>query len=268
MGSEGRARGARRAFAAVLAVVLVAGTTSCVRLVWKEATDRYGLGRPVTEVRLAQSDGDVVFRHRPGAEAVLTRSLRYSRHEAKTPATSHRVEGETLVLEGCGLHCTATYDLVLPERARITGESDGGDVSAEGALSVDLEVDSGTVVLNEVVEGVSLRGNSSNASITGAGGPLDVRLDSGDLRATGMTKGPVTVTTGSGHVELALAEPASVRARTDSGQLTVRVPAGAYKVVTETDSGKVDITGVVNDRDAAYELFLRTDSGNMVLGRV
>ncbi|ATE57764.1 MULTISPECIES: DUF4097 family beta strand repeat-containing protein [Actinosynnema] len=268
MGSEGRARGARRSFAVALAVVLVAGTASCVRLVWKEATDRYGLGRPVTEVRLAQSDGDVVFRHRPGAEAVLTRSLRYSRHEAKTPATSHRVDGETLVLEGCGLHCTATYDLVLPDLVRITGESDGGDVSAEGALSVDLEVDSGNVVLNQTAEGVSLRGNSSDVSLSGAGGPLDVRLDSGNLRATGMTGGPVTVTTGSGRVELGLVAPASVRARTDGGALTVRVPAGAYKVVTETDSGEVDITGVVDDKAAPYELFLRTDSGNMVIGRV
>ncbi len=216
-----------------------------------------GLGTTTTEdvpltgdvrtVVLDVGSGDVTVRHDPAAAVPrLERRLQY---RGAAPGATTAQDGDRLALNGCpGGNCSVDYELVLPAAgAAVSGELGSGAVELAGVGAVDVALGSG------------------DARLSGVTGPVDVRVSSGDVLGEGLG-GDTTVTSSSGSVTLDLAQPASVRVRVSSGDVTVAVPAGDYAVRTEAESGETR-SAVPSTAGAAHVVDVATDSGDVAVGR-
>jgi DUF4097 and DUF4098 domain-containing protein YvlB len=162
---------------------------------------------------------------------------------------------------------------------RVLGEVGSGDVEVVGVASVEVNAASGNVVVrdlagpvrigtgsgdvrvNDVVGDVTSKAGSGGIRLDGVKGSVVVDSGSGDIDGTRMAGG-VTADTGSGDVRLELVSPQSVRAHSGSGNVTLRVPAGPYRVDARAGHGSRDI-GVTDDSKAERELWVHSDSGDV-----
>ncbi|TQM82106.1 putative adhesin [Saccharothrix saharensis] len=255
----------RIALVAGVAVAAALALSSCVRLVQNGFDDRHSVTDQVTEVRLQNGSGDVVVRSKEGAtETEVRRHVEYPKDAEKPSGVSHRVEGSTLVLDGCGSRCTVNYEVTVPSKdVRITGENTSGTVRLESVASVEVEVGSGDTTVRDVAGVVRVDTSSGDLTVSDVGGEFTGKVGSGSSKLTGM-RGPVTIDSTSGDVDVRLAAVNSVRADVGSGSVTVDVPEGAFKIDVETGSGEKDIK-VKHDPNAAATLTLRSSSGDVTV---
>ncbi|CCH35558.1 hypothetical protein BN6_83410 [Saccharothrix espanaensis DSM 44229] len=257
----------KRLALASVAAVLVAGTlSSCVRLVENSSSDTSDITDGVATVRIQNGAGNVRVRSAEGASGTqVVRKLEYPKDADKPTGATHRLEGDVLVLDGCGSRCTASYEVTVPSKdVKVTGENSSGDVALEGVASVDATFGSGNTTLRDVAGAVNVKNSSGDLVASDIGGAFTGKLGSGNTRLSKM-RGPVVVDDGSGDVDIELASPQSVNASAGSGNLTVRVPQGSYKVDADAGTGDKNLNGVKNDPGASVELVLRTDSGDLTL---
>ncbi|WP_020669276.1 DUF4097 family beta strand repeat-containing protein [Amycolatopsis nigrescens] len=179
---------------------------------------------PISDVRFDVAAGEVRIRVEPGAPVSFRREIDY---HGNRPGSTHRIEGRSLVLAGCGADCSVDYQLVLPERMPVVGLTSSGLVDVSGAASVDLQTSSGRVNLRDVA-------------------------------------GPAKVEAKSGDVDLTMGQPAGVTVRSDSGTVVLAVPQGPYRVSTEVDSGKSDVS-IPSDPAAPNLLDVRSKSGDVTI---
>ncbi|MFE2751034.1 DUF4097 family beta strand repeat-containing protein [Actinosynnema sp. NPDC059335] len=255
----------RIAVGAGVAVAAVLVLTSCVRLVQNGFDDRHSLSDRVTEVRVQNGSGNVTVRGGDsGAGTDIRRRVEYPKGRDKPEGVSYRLEGTTLVLDGCGSRCSVDYDVTLPSAdVRITGENSSGDVHLERVASVDLHVGSGNATFRDVAGSVRVDNSSGDLDVVAVGGDFTGRVGSGNTRLSGM-RGAVTVESSSGDVDLATDAVKSVRADAGSGNLTVVVPPGSYRVDAATGSGETAVS-VADDPNGAAELYLRSGSGDVTV---
>jgi len=237
----------RRVVAVLLAVgvggVLSGVLTGCGAFQQQERfSDDAKVEQAVRGVRLDTDSGSV--RISVGETASVHRDVGYG---GSRPGSTFRVEGDELVLSGCGeRNCWVDYTVVVPEGVRVLGESSSGDVEVRGAAAVDVRSASGSVTVREV------------------GGPVRVAASSGsvELVDTGDT---VAVEADSGDITIRAAKAAGVAAHASSGSIQVTVPRGAYRVSARSDSGEVD-NRVGDDLGAANHLDLDANSGDITIG--
>jgi hypothetical protein len=189
-----------------------------------------------------------------GQSMVQTR-LRWN--TPRQPSYRAELVGDTLTvrLRGCGFHifgayCEANVAMVVPP-------------------DVDLRVttDSGAVRIAGVHGPVRLNADSGNLDVTGLSGPLSARLDSGQFLGRNLTSPNVEVNVDSGDVNLQFdTAPAAVRARTDSGQVSIGVPPGSgpYGVRTHTESGQARVE-VTTGASTRHQIDAATDSGDITI---
>ena len=132
-----------------------------------------------------------------------------------------------MVLEGCGDHCGVDYDVVVPRGMAVGGHAAAGGVEIDGASTVDVRAQAGNVVARRI---------SGRATIDVDAGDVDVTFDA----------------------------PASAHLSSKAGNVTVGVPAGPYRVLTQARSGSGEI-GVVDDPAAQHVLDLTSKAGNVVV---
>ncbi len=255
----------RIALAAGVAVAAALALTSCVRLVQNGFDDQHSVTEQVTEVRLQNGSGNVTVRgEEGGTETAIKRRVEYPKDADKPGGVSHRMEGSTLVLDGCGSRCTVNYEVTVPTKGvRITGENSSGNVRLEGVASVEVEIGSGDASVRDVSGVVRVDNSSGDVDVADVGGEFTGKVGSGSTNLSGM-RGAVTVDSNSGDVVVRLAAVNSVRVDAGSGSLTVDVPEGAFKIDVEAGSGEKDIK-VKNDPNAAAELVLRAGSGDVTV---
>jgi hypothetical protein len=196
----------------------------------------------VRRVKLEIGGGSVNLR--TGDVPATTVHQRFSYHWDK-PGDGYKLEGDQLVLGGCGWNCTVDYDVVVPQGTTVTGDADSGDITIDGVASADVSADSGTVKIHNVA------------------GPVTAKADSGDIVGDGL-RGRVEARANSGAVKLTLDVPQDVLARADSGDVDLTVPRDNYRVQGDSDSGDRTI-GVIVDGSAPRTLDLTTDSGNVTV---
>lgn len=111
-------------------------------------------------------------------------------------------------------------------------------------------------------------GGSSDVRVERLAGALDVATGSGDVEVDGYRGAVVTVTAGSGDVELeSLRTPRRVWAQAGSGDVAITVPHAAYRVDVHTGSGDEDVQ-VADDPRSDRSIDVRTGSGDVeLLGR-
>ena len=230
----------------------------------------------VQQVRLEGGSGSVTIDTGSGSTTSIAQTVQYRGDRPKV--ATHRLEGSTLVLDtDCGRHCSADYRVTVPQGVAVTGRVGSGDISLAGVASADVESGSGTISITDVSGNVTAETGSGDVNARGIGGNVQAHTgsgtvttsdvtgtttadaNSGDVNARGVT-GNVDAETGSGTVEVALVAPASIRAQAGSGDVTLTVPEGSYRVVATTGSGDQHIT-VPNDPSAPNTLQAHTGSG-------
>jgi hypothetical protein len=269
-------------------VALLVGTvlTACgIRIVKYEFTDDQVVAEEFTSVRVRTSSGDVSIRHVPGlSETKIHRRVEHTKNNKPT-AVSHRVEGGALVLDDCGNDCQINYEVQVPSAAiTVLGDDVGsGDATIEGLASVDYRNGSGKITVRDIAGDVRVDSASGDFDATNVKGAVTATLNSGRIRldqlkgkavvhsSSGDITGTrldndVTADAGSGNVVLTFSSPRSVRVDTGSGDVTVRVPGGPYKVDVGAANGERSVT-VPTDPAAPVAVQVRTGSGEIkVLG--
>jgi Putative adhesin len=234
----------------------------------------------VRQVGLEGGAGSVSIDIGSGSTTSIEQTIQY-RGDRPTVAT-HRLEAGTLVLDtDCGRHCSADYRVTVPEGVAVTGRVDSGDIDLTGMVSVDVETGSGIISVADVTGNVTAETGSGDINARGIGGNVQVHsgsgiitasdvagtttaeASSGDVNARGVS-GNVDVETGSATIEVALMTPASIKATTGSGDVTLAVAQGHYRVVATTGSGDQHIT-VPNDPSAPNMLEAHTGSGQITI---
>ena len=268
----------KRVLAGITAVGVAAGLLSGCGLATREFSDAdTGIGSGVRSVRLAQEAGSVTIR--TGATASVRRTVHYLDDK---PGATHRVEGDALILEGCEQdNCWVDYDVVVPAGFALAGAVASGDVTVEGAGSVEMRSSSGDVTVRGVSGGVSVEATSGQVELVDVGENASVRVTSGDVDVRGVRgdatvrskSGTVTVTGAGGKVDVEAtsgdvavdaAEVVDITANATSGTLDITVPRARYRVAVEADSGEID-NAVANDPAGQAALHLSAASGDVTV---
>ncbi|WP_434452126.1 DUF4097 family beta strand repeat-containing protein [Lentzea sp. E54] len=277
----------RTALVALLAGTVLTVLTGCgIRIMKYEFADDHVVAEKYTSVRVRSDNdsGDVTIRYQQGlTETKIHRKVEHTK-DNKPSGIAHHVEGTTLVLNGCGNDCEINYEVVVPSAdITVVGDIGSGDTIVEGVAAVEFKTGSGRITTRDIAGDVKVKTGSGDFTATRIGGTVTADLgsgqidldsvkgkvlavsSSGDIDGTALDN-EVIVDAGSGRVDLTLTTARSVRVNSSSGDVTVRVPGGPYKVTGSTSSGDRRIH-VATDPSASLELNLTTGSGEVdVLG--
>jgi hypothetical protein len=273
----------RMALVALLAGAVLTVLTGCgIRIMKYEFSDDHVVAEKYTSVKIRsdQDSGDVTIRYQQGlTETKIHRKVEHGR-DNKPSGVAHRIEGSTLVLDGCGRDCEINYEVLVPSAdISVVGDIGSGDTIFEGLASVELKTGSGRVTTRDIAGDVKVKAGSGDFTATRVGGEVTADLGSGRIELDAV-KGKVLANTGSGdisgtalggeviadstsgRVELRLTAAKPVRANSGSGDITVRTPGGPYKITGDSGSGDRRVH-VATDPNASLELNLTTGSGDV-----
>ncbi len=159
------------------------------------------------------------------------------------------VSGKTLTVKlNCHFSCDGEITVYVPENVVSLIDSDSGNVRVIG-LQGDtvIRADSGNITVNEL------------------SGHLDLEADSGNVSGT-VSSQVCVADVDSGNVTLQFTEiPQDVDVVADSGNVKLKVPAGAYNIVTEVDSGNRTLHSVTVDQGSPNAIYAEVDSGNITI---
>lgn len=268
--------------ALVAGAVLVVSTGCGIRIVKYEFSDDHVVAEKFTSVKVRSDDdaGDVTIRYQQGlTEAKIHRRVEHTKN-TKPSGVAHRVEGDTLVLDGCGRDCEINYEVLVPdEKITVQGSTGSGDGIFDGVAGVDYRTGSGNLKIQDVRGDVRVSSGSGDVDAAGVGGSLIVEVSSGNItldaikgKATLLThsgdingtamENDVTADASSGNIALTLLSERPVRANSGSGDILLRVPGGPFKVLGQSGSGDRRIN-VPTDPSGKTELRLDTGSGDV-----
>lgn len=208
-------------------------------------SDETTVREEISTIQLVDSSGSVTVRGDDDAsEVTIERTVSY-RGDREVDET-HRIDGDTLELRGCGRRCSVDYTVELPAGVDVRGSTSNGSIELSAVGEVDVLTSNGRIELEEVAGSVDAE--TSNGRIIGR-----------DLNGDG-----VRVSTSNGAIELELGEPQDVEASTSNGAITLEVPPESYRVSADTSNGSTDIE-VPNDADGRFSLDLRTSNGSITV---
>ncbi|MEV7326577.1 DUF4097 family beta strand repeat-containing protein [Micromonospora sp. NPDC093244] len=218
----------------------------------------------ITTIRMLGGSGDMVVRGTgPAGEARIKRVVRYQGGE---PKARYEIKGSELVLDSdCGNRCTVSYEVTVPEGVTVQGESGSGDVDLSKIGKVDLRLGSGDVRIVGATGPVGVETGSGNIEVSEASAAVRLRAGSGDITARRLG-GATDAEAGSGNVTVELDTPAAARAHASSGDVTLLVPQGSYRVRSSTGSGDARVT-VADDPAASLVLDGSAGSGNVTISQ-
>ena len=212
----------------------------------KTMSDEATVDAAVTEIEIDDTDGGVFVRGVEGATGItLERTIRY--RGDRTFQETHSVEGDRLVLGGCGNNCSVKYTLEVPAGLDVSGHTENGEVDLTLVNDVDVETSNGRITLDGVTG--TIRAATSNGRIEGSALEGD---------------GGIDVSTSNGAIDLRVEVAQDVEANTSNGSIDVSVPDGSYRVNAETSNGRTDVA-VPNDSSGEFTLDLSTSNGSITV---
>lgn len=223
-------------------------------------TDEGAVDGTITKVSFDNDSGDVTIR--VGDQASVKRVINYRHDEPDTQ--THRLEGDELILESCPTsNCWIDYEVVVPEGTVVDGEVGSGDSTVSGVAKASVRSSSGDVELRDIDGDARGEAGSGDVIMSAIAGASTFQADSGAIEGTGLN-GATTAESSSGSITLTLAQAQNVRAEASSGDVSVTVPSGHYRVVTEASSGDVD-SAVSHSDEGKFQIDLRASSGDVTL---
>lgn len=140
-------------------------------------------------------------------------------------------------------------------------------VTVTAGTSLTSTTDTGDVALTGLTGPVEVRTDTGEIRLSGLGGPVTAGAEVGSVTGEALTSGSVTATTETGDIALGFAaDPQTVVARADTGDVTVTVPRSStgYQVTAETDTGDRRV-GVTQDRSATRTIEAHTGTGDVTV---
>ncbi len=210
-------------------------------------SDDTTLTESIATIEIDEPQGDVVVRGDDTAtEVTVSRTVSYRGDRPDAADETHSVDGDVLVLSGCGRNCKVDYEIELPAGVDVRGSTANG-----------------TIDLTDVGE-VQVGTNNGRVDLDGVAGRVDVETSNGRITGEGLNGDGVRVETSNGAIELDISVAQDVEARTSNGSIELTVPADSYRVTADTSNGRTDI-GVANDSDGRFTLDLRTSNGSITV---
>ncbi|GAA4915521.1 putative adhesin [Stackebrandtia albiflava] len=237
-------RGGKIALSLVLGVVILAGAAAAGWAIWRSTVPDHVESRsqmyqqPIDRLVVDNDSGDVEVVAGTGDGVVVERTLRYGDRE---PEAVETWSGEVLTIDfkGCGREFLPAGACSIDYRIEVPADT-----------VVELEVDSGNIVVEGITADLNLSADSGNIDLENVTGRLDLSADSGDLRGDDLASTDVTFDVDSGDVELGFVEPpANIAGEADSGSVTLVVPddGAPYRVDATVDSGSSQVEVAVSD---------------------
>ena len=204
---------------------------------WGSTTQTRTYTQPVTALTVAGGASDIEVRGgAPVGTVEVTRELHWGPGSSE-PKPTEAWSGTTLSIDAdadCGgtlAWCGVDYVVRVPDGTAVTVRTGSGDVGLEGALG-DVTFDAG----------------------------------SGDVEGDGLAAENLKGTTGSGSIDIELAQaPSAMDLGAGSGDVTVVVPPGtSYATSIETGSGDENVD-IATDPSSADRIHVKTGSGDVDL---
>jgi hypothetical protein len=238
----------------VAAVTLALGVGSAVSAVAHEETrSPLSFDEEITSIRMDESSGSVRI---VGADVDRISGERIVVEGLQGPDYSERVVDGTLVLESdcpimLSMHCSVTYELIVPRGLDLYLRSSGGGIRVENVA--------GTVDLSSSGGGIRVIGSSGTLTLDSSGGSIRV-LDS--------TSAIVTADSSGGGVRLEFTDvPDAVDAESSGGGVRVLVPRGdgvAYAVDASSSGGDTDVD-IATDPDSTHRIRVESSGGGVTV---
>jgi Putative adhesin len=151
-----------------------------------------------------------------------------------------------------------------------TGEGNLSVAHASGPLT--LNTDSGSIEVSATGSATSpvnllLSSGAGNIQATGVNSTtITANTDSGNISGSGISTSTITASTGDGKIVITFSSvPENVRVNTDSGSITLELPAGStrYDIDAHTDSGSV--TAPPSDPSSSHVITATSGSGSIFI---
>jgi Putative adhesin len=234
--------------------------------------------------------GQLTIKPTAASQAKLTGTARYG--IIRPALAEHSSAGATTLGYGCELSvgdCELDATLTVPATVTtLTAHSGGGNATVtgttgpvtlstgDGNLSVghasgplSLNTDSGSIQVS-AIRSPTLSASSGDGNIHAAGvtsATITANTDSGNIDGSGIATSTITASTGDGGIEIAFSSvPGNVRVNTDSGNITLLLPAGStkYDVTANTDQGSVNDT-LPHNTSSSHVITATSGSGDITL---
>ncbi|MFB9643685.1 DUF4097 family beta strand repeat-containing protein [Agromyces lapidis] len=237
--------------AIAIVAVASAATIAMSGCAWLAPIERFSddatLDEQVQSIEIDHPEGRVTIEGVEGATSVsVSRTVSY--RGAREIGATVEVQGDVLVLGGCGRNCSVDYTVEVPVGLDVSGATSNGAITLTGVNEVEVETSNGRIELDDVT------------------GEIEAKTSNGRIEGRGLAGDGVSASTSNGAIELSLAAPQSVEAHTSNGSIDVAVPAGeaSYRVETDTSNGSVDVD--IDDlADGEFLLDLSTSNGSITV---
>uniref|UniRef100_A0AAU2VC70 DUF4097 domain-containing protein n=1 Tax=Streptomyces sp. NBC_00003 TaxID=2903608 RepID=A0AAU2VC70_9ACTN len=193
----------------------------------------------IRSIDIASGSGTINLSTGPAVE--VHRTVRYNGDAPD--GLSGPVDGR-LTLGNCA-HCSTDYEITAP----------AGTV-------LDLNAGSGRIHVVGFTAAVTATADSGDINAEHLTGKVRLTTDSGDITANGLADA-TALKAGSGDITAAFVSPAkTITANTGSGNVDLQVPAGPYRITSDTSSGAKHIE-TPQAPTAAHTIQVKTGSGDI-----
>jgi hypothetical protein len=167
-------------------------------------------------------------------------------------------------------------EIQTPRETKLRARADSGGIRVEGVQGpAECHTDSGGIEVRDIGSEVHASADSGGIRIENVKGATYARVDSGGIEAENIA-GSIDAETDSGGIHLSQNSAAPIRAKADSGGVTVRLASNAgYDINVESESGHISVPEVAVHGDISKHhvegkvrgggpmVNVRVDSGNV-----
>jgi Putative adhesin len=169
-------------------------------------------------------------------------------------------------------------EIQTPADTQIRARADSGGIRVEGIRGpVDCHTDSGGIEIHDIGSDVRAAADSGGVRLNNINGSAFAHVDSGGIDAT-QVAGTIDAQADSGGIRVGQTRPARIRARADSGGVTVKLASsGGYDISAESESGRISVPEMIvrgsfsphhvegKVRGGGPEVNVHVDSGNVTV---
>jgi hypothetical protein len=142
-------------------------------------------------------------------------------------------------------HISMRLEIETPRETKVRARADSGGIRVEGINGpADCHTDSGGIDVRDIGSEVRAAADSGGIRIENVKGATYARVDSGGIEAHNIA-GSIDAETDSGGIHVSQSTAAPIRAKADSGGVTLRLASNAgYDISVEADSGSISVPEV------------------------
>lgn len=213
------------------------------------------------------------------------------RYSLIKPQVQREVRGSMLELRSrcpwASVRCAVILGSQVPKGSTVSIRTSSAPVTTRSLRGpLDVRTQSGDATFEQIAAPVRVGTTTGKVSIDGLQGELvastvsapitlhDIRgqvhltSESGSITGTGWVTAALDVQTGTGWVTAEFdAPPGRIDIRSVSGQVTLDLPKGHYRLDLDAPPDEIHVSGIVDDPTAAHTIKISTEGGVVLRGR-